>query len=302
MNLFYSSIKTITYEFQEDLKLYSQNNLSRNSIIKKYGHLRPGTYDILQKAYWEDSDLFLNKNYQNLKNNIKKFKFSKNKLNKINNILRINKISINAHHLINYFINSVEMREKVKFHFTKFLSKSFDLILVIFQNQITRKDLNYLTLEDIFKFSKKTITLDKLKKVIEFRKAQEKKYSSIKLPSFISHENSFYFFNSFTEPSFISNIQITANPFKFNNEKDINLLKNKIIFIKNADPGYDWLLGCKIKGLVTMYGGPNSHMAIRCSELGLPAVLGVGEGLFNKLINYRFVHINPDKKIIEGIF
>ena len=45
---------------------------------------------------------------------------------------------------------------------------------------------------------------------------------------------------------------------------------NKIIFIENADPGYDWLFGLGISGLVTKYGGANSHMAIRCAEFSLP--------------------------------
>ena len=33
----------------------------------------------------------------------------------------------------------------------------------------------------------------------------------------------------------------------------------------------------KIKGLITKYGGANSHMAIRAAEIGLPSVIGVGE-------------------------
>ena len=33
---------------------------------------------------------------------------------------------------------------------------------------------------------------------------------------------------------------------------------NKIIFIENADPGYDWLFAWN-SGLVTKYGGANTH-------------------------------------------
>ena len=29
----------------------------------------------------------------------------------------------------------------------------------------------------------------------------------------------------------------------------------------------------KIEGLITKYGNSNSHMAIRCIELGLPAII-----------------------------
>ena len=54
------------------------------------------------------------------------------------------------------------------------------------------------------------------------------------------------------------------------------------MFIKSADPGYDYLFPKKIGGLVTQFGGANSHMAIRCSELGIPAVIGAGEQNFVK--------------------
>lgn len=46
--------------------------------------------------------------------------------------------------------------------------------------------------------------------------------------------------------------------------------------IESADPGYDWIFSHKIKGLITKYGGVNSHMAIRVSELGIPAIIGAG--------------------------
>ena len=35
----------------------------------------------------------------------------------------------------------------------------------------------------------------------------------------------------------------------------------------------------KIEGLITKYGNSNSHMAIRCIELGLPAIIGIGDKL-----------------------
>ena len=59
-------------------------------------------------------------------------------------------------------------------------------------------------------------------------------------------------------------------------QKKLNL-SNQIIFIENADPGYDFIFTHNIKGLVTKYGGANSHMAIRCMELNIPAAIGLGE-------------------------
>ena len=57
-------------------------------------------------------------------------------------------------------------------------------------------------------------------------------------------------------------------------------LKESILFVPSADPGYDWIFSRGIKGFVTKFGGVNSHMAIRAGELSLPAVVGAGETLF----------------------
>ena len=60
-------------------------------------------------------------------------------------------------------------------------------------------------------------------------------------------------------------------------------MKEKIILLENADPGYDWIFSYHPSGLITKYGGVASHMAIRCAELGLPAAIGCGELLYEKL-------------------
>jgi phosphoenolpyruvate-protein kinase (PTS system EI component) len=52
------------------------------------------------------------------------------------------------------------------------------------------------------------------------------------------------------------------------------------LLIPSADPGYDWIFSQGIAGFITMYGGVNSHMAIRAAELNIPAVIGAGESLF----------------------
>ncbi len=62
--------------------------------------------------------------------------------------------------------------------------------------------------------------------------------------------------------------------------------------IENADPGYDWIFSRKIKGLITQYGGANSHMAIRCAELNLPAAIGCGEKKFEELKRSKMIEID----------
>jgi phosphoenolpyruvate synthase/pyruvate phosphate dikinase len=56
----------------------------------------------------------------------------------------------------------------------------------------------------------------------------------------------------------------------------------RILFVPSADPGFDWIFTRGISGFVTQFGGANSHMAIRASELGIPAVIGAGEALYQR--------------------
>ena len=78
-------------------------------------------------------------------------------------------------------------------------------------------------------------------------------------------------------------------------------MNNKIICISSADPGYDYIFTKRIKGLVTMFGGINSHMAIRCSELKIPAAIGVGERMFKDISNAKIARINSVSEKIDII-
>ena len=76
------------------------------------------------------------------------------------------------------------------------------------------------------------------------------------------------------------------------------MLKSKIVCIENADPGYDFIFSNDIKGLITKFGGSNSHMAIRCYEMGVPAAIGVGSQLFEKVKNKNFISMDCDTQKI----
>ena len=70
--------------------------------------------------------------------------------------------------------------------------------------------------------------------------------------------------------------------------------------IESADPGFDWIFSHDIAGLVTHFGGANSHMAIRCAEFGLPAAIGCGERLFTKLLKTSVIELNCAQRKITG--
>ena len=73
------------------------------------------------------------------------------------------------------------------------------------------------------------------------------------------------------------------------------------MLIENADPGYDWIFGANIGGLITKFGGANSHMAIRCAEFSIPAAIGVGEVNFDSYANAKIIDLNCKNHTIKII-
>jgi phosphohistidine swiveling domain-containing protein len=69
-------------------------------------------------------------------------------------------------------------------------------------------------------------------------------------------------------------------------------LSRSIVMLPNADPGYDWIFSRDIAGFITAYGGANSHMAVRACELGLPAVIGAGERLYEQWSQARRLRLD----------
>ncbi|SVD54678.1 uncharacterized protein METZ01_LOCUS407532, partial [marine metagenome] len=59
MDEFMGSIRTVSHELTEDAKATANKKMSWKDFEKKYGHLRPGTYDITSPAYSDDPEKFL---------------------------------------------------------------------------------------------------------------------------------------------------------------------------------------------------------------------------------------------------
>ena len=54
--------------------------------------------------------------------------------------------------------------------------------------------------------------------------------------------------------------------------------------------------------MITEYGGANSHMSIRCLELGLPAIIGIGTKDYKLISTKNFILINSKQKNYKIIY
>ncbi len=69
-----------------------------------------------------------------------------------------------------------------------------------------------------------------------------------------------------------------------------------VVLTRAADPGFDWIFDYPIAALVTCFGGPHSHMAIRCNELALPCVLGCGDTTYDTLMAAHCISIDLEQQ------
>ena len=116
---------------------------------------------------------------------------------------------------------------------------------------------------------------------------QRKVEDQIELPLLITKSDDFLAFKESSGKPNYRFKKITAqikHLTNFDTNEQDEILKGKIIIIENADPGFDWIFANRIGGLITMFGGGNSHMAIRAAEFKLPAAIGVGISLFKKIV------------------
>ena len=124
---------------------------------------------------------------------------------------------------------------------------------------------------------------------------------AVKLPALITSPDDVYGFVEFVNrPNFVTLRRKRAEVVLESNLKQLDL-KGKIVFIRSADPGYDYLFSKQIGGLITAYGGVNSHMAIRCAELGIPAVIGAGEANYAKWSVAAVLEIDAANQVVHII-
>ena len=231
------------------------------------------------------------------------FSFSKKQLTKIDNFLKKNKFKITSKDLDKFIQKSIYNREYSKFVFTKSIDLIFEnLILLGKKYGITREDMSYLNINTILNFHYTLDALGIVKNIKEEIKNNKKIYkinSKIHLPETICTIKDLYFSHkNITNGNYITQKKTTGKLVHYKNIRDLNKLDNKIVIIESADPGYDFIFSRKIKGLITKFGGQNSHMSIRSSELSIAACIGVGENKFNEILSKRNITLDClNKKI-----
>jgi choline kinase/phosphohistidine swiveling domain-containing protein len=299
---FLNSFATVAGEFSKDKYQHINGDITLDDLIDKYGHLRPGTYDITAQAYWEDPPRYLVSGNDVNQHQETSFAFTEQELSNFSAVLTELGAKISPQQLVSYLIKSIQSREFVKFEFTRNLSRALDYCIKFGEeHHISREELAFLTFIDLKYLKLNLATLTDIHDLVKMRQKAYATTAVIELPSFIQQNIDLFCFERFaSQPNFVTSSRVAGETHCLATQQ-AQKLKGKVVLIPQADPGYDWLFGHGIAGLITQFGGANSHMAIRAAEIGLPAAIGVGEKLYEAISMMTMVELDCGNQLIRRI-
>lgn len=312
------------HDFMNDVETVSSNmnrdyaSLSKEEFLGKYGHLRPGTYDINSLRYDEAPELYFDwtsalgsgkeASRPTMGGKVdggregKRFSLSLEQMHKLKDLLERSGLKTDILGLMDFIKTVIEAREYGKFIFTRSLSKAIQLIGELgAEYGLSREDCAYVDIQAVRGLYASTREPGSaLRESAAKGKAEYRMTESLVLPPVLLDASEVWgFYYPDAEPNYITLKQAHGEVVEIVAGAGQANLDGKIVLIACADPGYDWIFSRHMKGFITMYGGANSHMAIRAGELGIPAVIGVGEKRYNDYRVARALEIDAAAKQVR---
>jgi hypothetical protein len=292
---FMESVPTVASGLDQDADSVRTGDMEWDAFVGRYGHLRPGTYDVTIDRYDADPERYLRPLVSLTAPDRpdggatgKSDYWDSTTRQAVSEAIYDLGFDWTIEQFEGFVRQAIQDREYAKFLFSKNLSQALEELVVFSEQQgITRDDLSHLDLKDIASVRNGEVISEQdwlLRRIDAGRRSQESSLR-VELPPLIFSESEIDMFESWEqEPNFVTSKRVQARIVEFGDTVvSGDELEGRIVLIPNADPGYDWLLARPIAGLITMYGGANSHMSIRAAELSLPAAIGVGERVYATL-------------------
>jgi len=303
------SLHTITTDFTSDFTDALSQPETRDKFLEKYGHLRPGTYDITSPRYDQREDLFEASATSDSHSKKASFSLTDSERRRLKQLFGDSGMgSVDPDQFIEYARLAITHREGAKFIFTRHLSRVLELIAAWGEtHDLDREALAQLNVSELLNELVSPVLTDPethFQDLIEYRRREQEHVSGIRLGYLIRDPRDLYVVPLHrSAPNFVTDQRIEGTPLRLDNQARGNSqLQGRIICIENADPGFDWIFTRDIAGLISKFGGANSHMTIRCAELGLPAAIGVGEQTFERVATSECIELDGKAHIIRPIY
>lgn len=306
------SFSTVASAYRHDVERLQRGALGLADFLARYGHLRPGTYDITVPSYAEaplrylDAPPAVGTNAGAMDEPAPDRPglppATRARLAEALDGLGLPADIAAFEHFVE---TAIVGREFGKFVFTRSLSTALDQ-LARFGHDVglSREALSHLSIDDLRAFERGHFGADgvaQLHQRVEDNRLRHELALGIELPAvLLDAADCWAHIVDPAQPNYVGTAAVVAEVCSVGAEAvDHRHLAGRIALVPQADPGYDWLFSHGIVGLVTAYGGANSHMAIRAAEFGLPAVIGVGEERYRRLCAARRLRLDCRQRSLE---
>ncbi len=306
---FLASIRSVSSRLQEDAWKVRDGRLSWERFQDTYGHLRPGTYEIASACYANAPNEYLRPIVEQAKEPVlhsTSSAWDDGVRRQINSLVSSSGVVTTAADLEQFCRLAIESREFSKFIFSRHVSCALECIAKYGeQHRVPRDDLAHIRIQDFLSMRSAAVRQHDValnQRAAEGQEAYEVT-QCLSLPSLVfTADDLFCFEQRPAEPNFVTDKVVRAPTVVLKaGELTHSVVDGAVVLIMNADPGYDWLFSRRIAGLITAYGGINSHMAVRAAEFEIPAAIGVGERVLEELCSTRQVLLDCQSRRVRSV-
>ncbi|MCF3120446.1 phosphoenolpyruvate synthase [Streptomyces arenae] len=284
-----------------------QNDLAdrdHRGFLQRYGHLRPGTYDI-RSARYDESDAYIDwmrgPGGNPCTEGVPPFELSASQRRELEGALTSHRLPLSPDQLLGFIRGAIGNREYAKLQYSRAVSEILTEARKIGERLgFGVEDLSYTTLDALTSLSGDPGP-DRvlLSRSVEAGKQRHEVTQMLLGPALVRDVDEFLSFTALeAEPNFVTRGRVVG-PVADVDAGDA--VDGRIAMIPSADPGYDWIFTRGLTGLITAYGGANSHMAIRALELGLPAAIGIGESNFQRFLSAGFLELDAAESQLHPV-
>ena len=169
---------------------------------------------------------------------------------------------------------------------------------------VTRDELSWLNLTRVLELHATLDALDLyeiLRTEIDRNTRAHAMTRVVRLPELIvDGADVTHFFVHESRPNYVGDRRVVADVVSADDLQSAEL-RDRVVCLPSADPGFDWIFTRAIAGLVTTFGGANSHMAIRAAELGIPAVIGCGHANAARWFVARRLDVDCENRLVRVV-
>lgn len=292
---FMHGVRTVAADIVDDMKRLNAGDIALEQFMHRYGHLRPGTYEITCFRYDERPELYFGQLAREARE-CESFEITSTMAVRADRLLKEFGYPLSASSLCDYIAKAIAAREEAKFMFTRAVSDALQALIVWGDSLgLSRDDVSFLEIADVEERDR-----GRLLESIAANRTRHAITCALRLPNLIAELSDIDVVRMpLGRPTFITSACVIGRPCLIEPNKLVDI-DDRIVLAESADPGYDWIFSHRILGMITKYGGANSHMAIRCAEFGIPAAIGCGERMFNSLADKSVLELNCNSGTIQG--